>query len=390
MAKTYKKLPLLLILVVGVVAFFLKPFSVFGQSDTEKMDEIKKQISEYEQQVSKLNSQANTLSNQIAQYDVQIKLTTLKITQTEEKIAFLGGRIEQLQNSLTALSQAFASRAVETYKMTKIHEPFVMLVTSPNLASAFSSFHYLQRIQESDRELLVKLGDTQGTYQDEKVLQEELQEDLQSQKKTLDSQKTVKNTLLVKTKNDEKRYQQLLSEARAEYEAIQAITAGKGSEIEVGAVNQGDRIASIIQGPSCNSSGGHLHFIVSQEGVVQNPFSYLKPGIGFENCSGSYCGSGDGDAFNPAGNWDWPLGSPVKYSQGFGSTWAVRNTWVGKIYNFHNGIDINNTSDATVRAVKSGILHQGSYSGSNGCRLRYVRLDHTDSNFDTFYLHINY
>ena len=191
------------------------------------------------------------------------------------------------------------------------------------------------------------------------------------------------------TRNDEKKYQQLLSAARAEFEAIQAIIAGKGQEEEVGKVSQGQRIASIIQGPSCNSSGGHLHFIVSQSGNTQNPFSQLK-NIDFENCSGSSCGSSDGDPFNPSGSWDWPINPKVKFTQGYGSTWAVRNTWVGRVYSFHNGIDIDSGSSPEIRAVRAGTLYQGSYSGSSGCRLRYVRIDHDDSDLETFYLHINY
>ena len=202
--------------------------------------------------------------------------------------------------------------------------------------------------------------------------------------------KAAKAILLEQTRSDEKKYQQLLSSARAEFEAIQAIIAGKGTEEEVGKVSQGARIATVIQGPSCNSSGPHVHFIVRQGTSTQNPFSYLRAGVDYENCSGSSCGSADGDSFNPGGSWDWPVNPKIKYSQGYGSTWAVRNTWVGRVYQFHNGIDINGVSSSEVKAVRSGVLFRGSYSGSSGCRLRYVRVDHDDSDIDTLYLHINY
>jgi len=203
------------------------------------------------------------------------------------------------------------------------------------------------------------------------------------------NQKAAKDNLLKLTKNDEKRYQSLLAAARSELEAIQAIIAGKGQETQIGSVGQGQRIASIIQGASCNSSGQHLHFIVSQGGAVQNPFNYLKSGIAFNNCSGGSCGSSDGDPFNPSGSWDWPIVPTVDFSQGYGVTWAVRNTWVGSIYGFHNGIDIDSPS-SEVRAVRSGVLYRGSYVGSAGCALRYVRVDHDENEFETFYLHINY
>ncbi len=382
----------LLFLIFTLCLFLITPFAKFtnAETETEKLERLSREIAQYEQELQRLRSQALTLSNQIAQYDAQIRLTTLKIEQTQEKIALLGGRIYQLQNSLEALTQAFTSRVVKTYKMSRVNDPFLMIITSPDLESAFSSFYYLRKIQESDRDLLIRLQKAQNVYEEEKSTQEELQKELEEQKTFLNDQKSAKAILLEQTKNDEKRYQELLAAAKAEFEAIQAIIAGKGEEVEVGRVSQGDKIASIISGPSCNSSGRHLHFIVSQNGVTQNPFNYLKPGVDYENCSGSSCGSGDGDPFNPSGSWDWPIMPKIKFSQGYGSTWAVRNTWVGRIYQFHNGIDIDSLTSDEVRAVASGTLFRGSYTGVNGCRLRYVRVDHENSDIDTYYLHINY
>ncbi len=236
---------------------------------------------------------------------------------------------------------------------------------------------------------MVRLASVQTNYKGQKKDQEDLQNELETQKENLDLQKYAKARLLEETKNDEKRYQSLLAAAKAEFEAIQAITAGKGVEEEVGHVSEGERIASIIQGSSCNSSGSHLHFIVREGSTALNPFAYLNSSVSYENCSGTSCGSGDGDPFNPSGSWNWPIDSPIKFSQGFGSTWSIRNSWVGRIYSFHNGIDIN-SGNLTVYAVKSGTLYRGSYGGSGGCRLRYVRVDHDDSNLDTLYLHINY
>jgi len=381
----------LITILLGVLLFlsFSTSAPIRAQNDQEKLEKLTQEIQQYELEIQKLKNQASSLSNQIAQYDAQIRLTSLKVEQTQEKISLLGGRIDQLEVSLQALTNAFAQRVAYSYKMSRLYEPVAMFLTSNDITSTFASYHYLQKIQKSDRDLLVRLEDAQVAYQDEKQDQEILQKELEAQKKVLGTQKAAKATLLEQTRNDEKKYQQLLSAARSEFEAIQAIIAGKGQEREVGKVSHGSRIASIIQGPSCNSSGEHLHFIVSENAAAKNPFSYLRSGIDYENCSGSSCGSSDGDPFNPSGLWDWPISPRIKYSQGYGSTWAVRNTWVGRVYSFHNGIDIKGGSPE-VRAVGSGTLYQGSYSGSSGCRLRYVRVHHDDSGLDTFYLHINY
>jgi peptidoglycan hydrolase CwlO-like protein len=373
-------------LIVGKKGLFT---NVSAESEQEKVERLNREIEQYENEISKLKSQATTLSNQIAQYDAQIYLTALKIAQTEEKITLLGGRIDQLETSLNSLTTAFNSRVVRTYKMARISQPYLFLMSS-NLDSLVSSFHYLQKIQSADRDLLIRLESAQYDYETEKKDQEELQKELEDQRKVLGAQKAAKANLLEQTKNDEQRFQQLLASARAEFEAIQAIIAGKGQEEEVGKVSQGQKIASVIVGPSCNSSGEHLHFMVSEHGVTQNPFNFLRGGIEYEDCSGSSCGSSDGDLFNPGGSWDWPISPKIKFTQGYGTTWAVQNTWLGRIYSFHNGIDMRSYSSTDVRAVKAGTLYRGSYTGYNGCRLRYVRVDHDDSDLDTFYLHINY
>lgn len=362
------------------VPFLQKPLTVSAGNDYN-LEQLRRQIEEYEREISRLKFQANTLSNQIAQYDAQIRLTSLKIQETQEKIALLGGRINQLEVSLQTLTNAFSNRAAETYKMARLGDPLVFLISAPDLTEAVIRFNYLQRIQRADRELLVRLQEAQDVYEEEKQDQESLQMQLKEQKATLDSQKAAKNALLTQTKNDEKRYQALLAQARAEYEAIQAIIAGKGQETEVGHVNKGERIASIIQGASCNSSGSHVHFIVRKNRVVDNPFNYLRGGI-------SYIDNSGGDPFNPSGSWDWPIDPTIKFNQGYGETWAVRNTWVGRIYRFHNGIDIDSMSSPTVKAVEGGTLYRGSYNV--GCILRYVRVAHDNSDIDTLYLHVNY
>ncbi|MBN1168656.1 hypothetical protein JXA63_02080 [Candidatus Woesebacteria bacterium] len=389
MKRTILQLGTVLFTSLLVVCLFVTS-GVSAESTEEKLQRLQVEIGQYQEEIERLNSQANTLSNQIAQYDAQIRLTTLRISETEEKILLLGGRIDQLEQSLNSLNNAFTSRVTQTYKMARLNDPFVFLLLSEDIDKAVSSYHYLKKIQEADRDLLIRLEKAQINYQVEKEDQEDLQDELKDQKASLDAQKAAKANLLEVTRNDEKRYQDLLAAARSEFEAIQAILAGQGDEEEVGHVNAGEKIATIIQGASCNSSGTHLHFMVSSDNTSRNPFEYLRSGIDFEDCSGSSCGSGDGDNFNPTGSWDWPISPKIKYTQGYGSTWAIRNTWVGRIYGFHNGIDINSEFNPDIKAVKSGTLYRGSYGGSGGCRLRYVRVDHDDSDLDTLYLHINY
>lgn len=371
----------LFLLLIG--AFFLTN-EVNAQCDKACLES---QINEYKQKISQLQTQANTLSNQVAQFNAQISLSQLKVEQTQDQIELLSNRIDQVQGSLDDLKKAFSARAVATYKMARTSEPAYLVLSSEDLTDAISKYHYLKEAEDSDRELLGRLQSAQDSYIDSKKESEELEKQLKAEQITLSSQKAAKQQLLSSTKNDEKKYQELLNQAMSEYLAIQGILAGNGKETEVGRVGAGEKIASIIQGPSCNSSGAHLHFTVSQNGTTRNPFEYLK-NVDNENCSGSSCNSGDGDPFNPSGSWDWPINPRIQFSQGYGSTWAVRNTYVGRIYSAHNGIDIDSDSPE-VKAVQGGVLFRGSYSGTGGCSLRYVRIHHDDG-LDAFYLHVNY
>ncbi|MBU0572455.1 C39 family peptidase [Patescibacteria group bacterium] len=201
---------------------------VVAQTPDEKLQELNDQIKQYEAELSRLKSQSNTLSNQIAQFDAQIRLTTLKIQETQEKILLLGGRIDQLEVSLEALTEAFSTRATEIYKMTRLGDSLILLITASDLNEAVSRYYYLHKIQEADRDLLVRLQEAQDVYEEEKVDQEDLHAQLEQQGQVLGAQKAAKANLLAVTKNDEKKYQDLLSQAVAQKNAFLRFVSGQG------------------------------------------------------------------------------------------------------------------------------------------------------------------
>lgn len=392
--------------VIFLSAFFifLASYSavIFAQtSSPSKLNELQSKIQELEGKVTELRNQGNSLAAQIGVMDNQITLTEYRMNATQQEITDItldidsaSKRMVNLEGSLDNVSKVLINRIVATYKTGNV-DPLQLILTSDDIGEVISRINYIKVVQAHDKRLLYDTQQAKNDYENQKNILESkkikieaLKVQLEEYTKQLDSDKKNKEKLLADTKGQEKNYQQLLANARAEYEAIQNIVAGGGNETQVRQVAQGERIASVIPGPSCNSGGAHLHFIVNKSGSTANPFGYLK-GIDSENCSGSSCGSSDGDPFNPSGDWEWPISGPIKMTQGYGSTWAVRNSYVGQIYSFHNGIDIVGSS-FEVKAVKPGTLYQGSYTGGNGCRLRYVKVVHPDLGLNTLYLHINY
>jgi len=222
-----KKLLFLAALVIFLsVAGYAHAQTCTSQQDCDNL------IQQYSDQITKLQGQAKTLSNQIAQFNAQIWLTTLKISQTQAQIILLGGRISQLGDSLTALTAAFDSRAVETYKLSRFENNFVLILSASDINDAVSRFHYLQKIQEEDRSLLDKLQTAQTTYQGQKQSQEDLQKQLQAQESNLNTQKMAENNLLTATKNNETKYQSLLAQAVAQRNSfLNFITSQGGASI---------------------------------------------------------------------------------------------------------------------------------------------------------------
>lgn len=358
---------------------------------SKQLSELSNKIAELESKVSDLKSQGNSLKSQIGVMDNQIKLTQYRMDATNQEISDLTldidsatKRVENLESSLSDVSRVLINRIITTYEVGGIG-PIHVLASSSDISDLIKRANYLKIVQAHDKKLMYNAQQARNDYQNQKNIFEDkkqkielLKDQLESYTKQLDQDKDNKEKLLAQTKGSEATYQALLSETKAEFEAIQGIVSGRGNEGEIGSVGEGQMIATVKQGASCNSSGTHLHFTVSRSGSTENPFNYLK---------GADHNNNAGDPFNPSGSWEWPINPTIQFHQGYGNTGFASSG--ASFYSFHNGIDISGSS-SVVKAVKPGTLFQGSYTGNGGCRLQYVRVHHTDDGLDTFYLHINY
>ncbi len=355
----------------------------------EDLEAKQREIEELEKKIQDLQGEQKTLSSAITYLDTKIALTQSQISKTqvelkalESDIATLSGKINTLNMSLDELSTLLLKRINTTYKRNSIN-PMTLLFSSSGFADFLNRIKYLRLIQYHDRRILYATEQARANYDAQKAIKEQKQAEVESlnaklvaQKATVARQQQEKRGLLLETKNSEKEYQNRLSKAVAELAAIQGIIAGRGTETKVRDINEGEKIASVISGASACSTGSHLHFEVVKSQSHQNPFSFLSSkDLIWDNADPPQNGSG---------SWNWPLNDPTRVTQGYGNT-AYSSRYAN---NIHTGVDMVG-SNSDVKAVKKGILYRGGI-GCGGGTLQYVRVDHAEDEYDTYYLHVNY
>lgn len=227
-----------------VFIFLVLSLFLFNPSglNAESQEEVQTKINEYTQKLDELGKSKDTLSNQIKILNSQYELTLLKITQTEnsiknleKEINDLSIKINNLNDQLDELSSLYVLQIIQNYKLQKNVPPFAFFF-SDNLNNYLKQYKYVSNVQKASQNSLINMEtirsnyDTQKTQKAQKQQEmETLQQTLAAQKKSLDSQKITKDQLLQATKNDEKKYQQMLNDAIAQLNAFGSFTSGGSS-----------------------------------------------------------------------------------------------------------------------------------------------------------------
>jgi peptidoglycan hydrolase CwlO-like protein len=337
-----------------------------------------------------LTNTISIINGKISIQELQINQLIAEISLLEREVGSLSERIDGLNVSLDRLSTVLINRIRAQYKHSSQATALSMLASAESLNQFFNQYKYLSQAGQQTALAMSRAETQRMQYDEQKALKELKQEQVlgkqiavESEKQVLAQQRQEQQHLLRETQNSEAKYQAELAKTLAELQAIQSIIAGKGTESEVGEVEQGDRIASIIVGASTCSTGTHLHFEVVRKGINYNPAQYLKSVSSYV-----WNNSPDG-SFSFTGEWDWPVDDPARINQGYGMTYyaRVRRAYGGAP---HTGIDMMSKSALhSVRAVQEGTLFRGSIQCGGGL-LRYVRVKHKDSDINTYYLHVNY
>ncbi len=388
-----KKL-LLLLLAFSFTAFlFLYPIPytlpVFaGSHDTlnRQLQDKQAEIAKLESQLQDAKNQGKTLKSQLNLIDGQTKITSLKIEETNLKIAKLEReindlltRIKRISGTLDALSEILLKRIVQTYKYSDTITSLDLIFSSTNFADLLGRLKYIQVAQAYDKKKLYELQATKLAYNDQKEDKqtrqseaEKLNKDLEVYKVQLVGQKKAKDELLAITKNDEARFQTLIARLRADLASITQAISNVGPVI--GPVTKGQVIAGM--GSTGCSTGPHLHFEVFENAKVEG-------------------GKVIGSRIDPNNYLGGKLGPPL---QGFpGGDWVI-TTKYGEVYflGTHTGLDIAPMGGGglgrAIIASENGIAYSTSatcsYNISGGSSVgKGVIIDHQNG-IVTLYWHI--
>ena len=353
---------------------------------SEKLNELQGKIAELESKINELQDKEKSLSSEIKVMDGQIQLTELRVDATKQEIADLGGdidiantKISSLEKSLDEITKVLLNRVVATYQIGSI-EPLQILLSSDDVDNFLQRANYLRIAQANDKKLMYNTVQARNDYENQKEIYEakkdkveSLRQQLEEYTAQIEGEKKSRQDLLSLTKNDEKKYQELLAAARAERSAIEGVVST--FKLENGTpVTKGQTIAVVGNSgaPYC-STGPHLHFTIRKNGAVDNPSNYLRSGVNFNYSYDSnqydYYGT-----ISPGGDWDWPLSEPIRINQGYGSHGYARSFYPNGI---HDGIDMDSSSSSLIKAPKDGTLYKGSTS-CGGATMNFVAVEHGD------------
>ncbi|MDP3963788.1 MAG: peptidoglycan DD-metalloendopeptidase family protein [bacterium] len=310
------------------------------EAEVLQLEAEKKQ---YEGTITQKRTQQRTLQNTIAalnaeisRLQVQQKITVTQISSTELSIRALGTQINQAESAIAKNLYRIGAVLRTLHEQAETHRTLVSLMLANQPLSAFlGQLTYTQSLEEElfdQTQLLTKTKkDLEGektSLQTEQQRLEELHDRLVAENGAKNSQQKQKNQLLTSTRNEEKRYQQLLKDA--EKQRLEILKDIK--ELE-------DKLRRTIDPESIPA---------------------FRPGV-----------------------LEWPAKGIM--SQAYGNT--SDTGFINDAYEFHNGIDVANHTGTPIRSARDGVI-KAIGNNSPYAYGRWIAVEH-DNNLTTLYAHLS-
>ncbi|MBQ6154349.1 hypothetical protein IJI99_00520, partial [bacterium] len=200
----------------------------------QKIDCYQKKIDAAQNEQKTLSGELSYIDNRIAYQESQIEKTRLEIVRAGKEAEILSARIENLSESMEKMAALLTQLVVSSYKAQHISQLEIYLANE-NFHEAINKRESQQLASLQTSKVLFRSMENKIEYDQKKQEREQLQEELaakteqlKAQQANLEKQKEEKAILLAQTKNDEKRYQSLMEEARKETESFKRFAANAG------------------------------------------------------------------------------------------------------------------------------------------------------------------
>lgn len=227
-----------------LIAIMALPFFAIAQTAEElqkqiddkqtQIKQLEQQIAAYQDQIKNHKSQESTLAKQISYLQTQIKKLKAEIKLTQIQISSTSLKIEQLSADITAKTAEIEkqknniSETIRTINEYDQETPIELVLKNDTFSDFLNQAQSVENLQSGLKEKLDALKGLKGQlenqksdYEDQKSQLEDLRNQLSGKNAALADQKDETNNLLIQTKNEEKKYQQILTALQKQQQQIQ-------------------------------------------------------------------------------------------------------------------------------------------------------------------------
>ncbi len=237
-SQNYKIVVCLLIATAILLPYFVVAADIDDlrkQIDSKQgeIQQLEKQIAAYKEQIKNQKSTASTLSKQISNMEAQIKKLQAEIQLTQTKISAASLKIEELKIDINARNieiQKQKDNLSETIRAINDFDQETsigLVLKNENFSDFLNQVQFIESLQQSlqakleEIKILKKeLEDKKNDFEEQKSALENFRNDLSGKNLVLASQKDDKEDLLTQTKNQEKKYQAILSDLQKKRDQI--------------------------------------------------------------------------------------------------------------------------------------------------------------------------